>query len=100
MVGVAFLGGTLADRMDRRRLLLVSQVVQTGTSLCLVIGGGAGGPPVGARCPLGAAPGARPVGVLSLIAAFASAASPVARPTRAAMVPALVGPERLRSAIS
>src|SRR6185503_1847160 len=85
LVVVALLGGTLADRMDRRRLLLVSQVVQAGTSLCLVIGAAAGSPPVG---------------VLYLIAAVASGASPVDRPTRAAMVPALVGPERLRSALS
>jgi len=85
LVVVALLGGTLADRMDRRRLLLVSQVVQAGTSLCLVIGAAAGSPPVG---------------VLYLIAAVASGASAVDRPTRAAMVPALVGPERLRSAIS
>jgi len=81
LVVVALLGGTLADRMDRRRLLLVSQVVQTGTSLCLVIGAAAGSPPVG---------------VLYLIAAVASGASAVDRPTRAAMVPGLVGPERLR----
>ncbi len=85
LVVVALLGGTLADRMDRRRLLLVSQVVQAGTSLCLVLGAAAGSPPVG---------------VLYLIAAVASGASAVDRPTRAAMVPALVGPERLRSAIS
>jgi len=85
LVVVALLGGTLADRMNRRRLLLVSQVVQAGTSLCLVIGAAAGSPPVG---------------VLYLIAAVASGASAVDRPTRAAMVPALVGPERLRSAIS
>jgi MFS family permease len=85
LVVVALLGGTLADRMDRRRLLLVSQLVQAGTSLCLVIGAAAGSPPVG---------------VLYLIAAVASGASAVDRPTRAAMVPALVGPERLRSAIS
>ena len=85
LVVVALLGGTLADRMDRRRLLLVSQVVQAGASLCLVIGAAAGSPPVG---------------VLYLIAAVASGASAVDRPTRAAMVPALVGPERLRSAIS
>ena len=85
LVIVALLGGTLADRTDRRRLLLASQVVQAGTSLCLVLGAAAGSPPVG---------------VLYLIAAVAAGASAVDRPTRAAMVPALVGPERLRSAIS
>jgi MFS family permease len=85
LVVVALLGGTLADRMDRRRLLLVAQLVQAGTSLCLVLGAIAGSPPVA---------------VLYLIAAVASGASAVDRPTRAAMVPALVGPERLRSAIS
>jgi MFS family permease len=85
LVIVALLGGTLADRTDRRRLLLASQVVQAGTSFCLVLGAAAGSPPVG---------------VLYLIAAVAAGASAVDRPTRAAMVPALVGPERLRSAIS
>jgi MFS family permease len=85
LVVVALLGGTLADRMDRRRLLLASQVVQAGTSACLVLGAVAGSPPVA---------------LLYLIAAVASGASAVDRPTRAAMVPALVGPERLRSAIS
>ena len=85
LVVVALLGGTLADRTDRRRLLLAAQLVQTATSLCLVIGAAAGSPPVA---------------VLYLIAAVASGASAVDRPTRAAMVPALVGPERLRSAIS
>jgi MFS family permease len=85
LVVVALLGGTLADRMDRRRLLLVAQLVQAGTSLCLVVGAASGSPPVA---------------VLYLIAAVASGASAVDRPTRAAMVPALVGPERLRSAIS
>jgi len=85
LVIVALLGGTLADRTDRRRLLLASQVVQAGTSLCLVLGAAAASPPVG---------------VLYLIAAVAAGASAVDRPTRAAMVPALVGPERLRSAIS
>ena len=85
LVVVALLGGTLADRSDRRRLLLAAELVQAGTSTCLVIGAAAGSPPVA---------------VLYLIAAVASGASAVDRPTRAAMVPALVGPERLRSAIS
>ena len=82
---VALLGGTAADRVDRRRLLLASQVVQAGTSFCLVLGAAAGSPPVG---------------VLYLVAAVAAGASAVDRPTRAAMVPNLVGPDRLRSAIS
>ena len=85
LVVVALLGGTLADRTDRRRLLLAAQLVQAATSVCLVIGAAAGSPPVA---------------LLYLIAAVASGASAVDRPTRAAMVPALVGPERLRSAIS
>jgi MFS family permease len=85
LVVVALLGGTLADRVDRRGLLLASQLVQAGTSFCLVLGAAAGTPPVG---------------VLYLIAAVAAGASAVDRPTRAAMVPALVGPDRLRSAIS
>ena len=49
---------------------------------------------------IGAAAGSPPVAMLYRIAAFAAGASAVDRPTRAAMVPALVGPERLRSAIS
>jgi MFS family permease len=85
LVVVALLGGTLADRTDRRRLLLVSQLVMAATSLALVVGAAAGSPPVAA---------------LYAVAAIASGASAVDRPTRAAMVPNLVGPERLRSAIS
>ena len=76
LVVVALLGGTLADRTDRRRLLLAAQLVQAATSACLVLGAVAGSPPVP---------------VLYLIAAVAAGASAVDRPTRAAMVPALVG---------
>lgn len=85
LVVVALLGGTLADRTDRRRLLLASQLVMAATSLALVIGAAAGSPPVAA---------------LYAVAAIAAGASAVDRPTRASMVPNLVGPERLRSAIS
>src|SRR6476659_10196697 len=46
LVVVALLGGTLADRMDRRRLLFASQLVQALASLALVIGAAAGSPPV------------------------------------------------------
>ena len=42
LVVVALLGGTLADRMDRRRLLVASQLAQAMTSLALVIGAAAG----------------------------------------------------------
>jgi MFS family permease len=85
LVGFSLVGGALADRVDRRRLLLVAQVAMLVTSAILAVGALAGSPPVA---------------VLFLLAGLAAAGSAIDRPTRAAIVPSLVGRERLRSAIS
>ena len=81
----ALVGGALADRVDRRRLLLASQLLMLCTSAGLALGAAAGSPPVA---------------VLFLLAALAAGGSAIDRPTRAAIIPALVGRGRLRSAIS
>ena len=85
LVVVALLGGTLADRMDRRRLLLLAQLVMLATSAALAAGALAGSPPVW---------------LLYLFAGIAAGASGVDRPARAAMLPTMVGPDRLGPAIS
>ncbi len=79
----SLLGGSLADAMDRRRLLLVTQVLMAGTSLGLAVNAGRGHPAV---WPIFAC--------TSLSAAF----SAVDSPTRAAMVPGLVRPEKFPAA--
>jgi MFS family permease len=85
LVAMALLGGALADRHDRRRLLLIIQVA-------LVLGAGAlaalayaGSPPLVALYVLGAA-----------MAGFGS----VQNVTASSIVPNLVSPERLRSALA
>jgi MFS family permease len=85
LAALSLLGGALADRLDRRRLLLASQVAMCATSIGLVAGAALGPPPVW---------------TLFALAALAAGGSAVDRPTRSAMIPNLVGHERLRSAIS
>ncbi|MCW2983526.1 MAG: transporter, partial [Conexibacter sp.] len=85
LVAMSLLGGALADRHDRRRLLLIIQIA-------LVLGAGAlaalayaGSPPLVALYVLGAA-----------MAGFGS----VQNVTASSIVPNLVSPERLRSALA
>ena len=85
LVCVSLVGGTLADRLDRRRLLLASQVAMLSTSAALVVGAVHGSPPVA---------------VLFLLAGIAAGGSAIDRPSRAAILPNLVDHTRLRSAIS
>jgi MFS family permease len=85
LVGMSLVGGALADRFDRRRLLLAAQVAMLTVSLVLLAGAVAGPPPVA---------------LLFILAGLAAAGTAIDRPSRAAMLPNLVGPERLRSAIS
>jgi MFS family permease len=84
-VAMSLIGGALADRTERRRLLMVAQLVQLSTSALLALGAGFGPPPLAG---------------LYVLAAIASAASAVDRPTRNAIVPTLVEGDELRPAIA
>jgi ENTS family enterobactin (siderophore) exporter len=85
LIGLSLVGGAIADRMDRRRLLLISQVA-------LVL--------AGAGLALGAFLGSPPLVLIYVLAAFNAGAQAVERVCRSAMVPRMVGSERLRSALS
>jgi MFS family permease len=77
--------GSLADVIDRRRLLLVTQTALAACSLALVGLALQGSPPVIA---------------LFAIAAVAAGLGAVDQPARASSIPRLVPPERLSSAIA
>jgi MFS family permease len=84
----ALFGGSVADFVDRRRLLVVTQVVLATCSLLLALlaFGVLGGPP-----PL----------PLILVVAFAAAGfGAIDQPARSSSIPRLVAPERLPSAIA
>lgn len=85
LVAGSLYGGALADRFDRRRMLLACQLalVAVAALLCLAA---ALGPP--------------PVWIVFLLAAAIAGASAVERVVRAAIVPNTVRPERLRGALS
>ena len=84
-VAAALFAGTLADRYDRRKILMVAQALLLCTSTALALLAWTGPPPVA---------------LLYLIAAIAAAFSALDRPTRSAMVPNIVGIARLESAIA
>jgi MFS family permease len=77
--------GSLADAVDRRRVLMATQVGLAGCSLVLVWLALTGGPPVPA---------------LFAVAFVAAGLSAVDQPARASSIPRLVPPERLPSAIA
>jgi MFS family permease len=81
----ALLGGVAADRYDRRRVLRSAQL---GVALA------AGGLATGALL------GRPPVALVFLLAAILAGAASVESVARAAAVPAVAGPERLRAALS
>jgi len=85
LAAMSLLGGALADRTERRRLLQISQLVQLSTSSLLA---------------LGAASGSQPVAALYILAGVAAAASGVDRPTRTAIIPSLVGPDEIQPAVA
>ncbi len=85
LVAMSLYGGALADRMDRRRLLLVDQL-----GLVLVSGGLAAG----------AFAGHPPLLALYVLAGLMAGFGAVANVAETAMVPNLVGPERLRPALA
>jgi MFS family permease len=85
LIGLSLVGGAIADRMDRRRLLLLSQIA-------LVLAGGG--------LAAGAFLGSPPLVLIYVLAAFNAGAQAIERVVRSAMVPRLVRPEHLRSALS
>jgi MFS family permease len=85
LIALSLFGGALADRFDRRRLLLAAQV-----ALVLVASGLAAA----------ALLGTPPLWLLYVLAGLSTAAAAVERVTGSAMVPNLVGPERLRGALA
>jgi MFS family permease len=78
-------GGSLADVVDRRRVLMATQAGMAACSLALVLLALTGEPPILA---------------LFAVAFFAAGLSAVDQPARSSSIPRLVPPERLPSAIA
>ncbi|HZU40994.1 MAG TPA: MFS transporter [Solirubrobacteraceae bacterium] len=85
LVASALLAGAIADRMDRRRLLLLDQVGLVLTAAGLALASFLGHPPLAVLYVLGA-----------LLAAFSS----LQNVAETAIIPNLVTPARLRSALA
>jgi MFS family permease len=85
LVVLTLLGGALADRHDRRRVLLVVQVALVACSAALAALAFGGHPPVPVLYVLGAG-----------LAGFGA----MENVTRAAIIPNLVAPDRLRAALA
>jgi len=81
----SLVAGTIADQVDRRRLLLITQALLALTSFLLV---------------LGALEGHPPLWYLYAVAAAAAGISAVDQPTRTATMPNLVSGAQLASAVS
>lgn len=84
LITVSLVGGGIADRVDRRRLLLVTQALLGACSLTLLIG----------------ALGHPPVIFVFIVVAVAAAIAALDSPTRTAIVPNIVSPARLTGALS
>jgi MFS family permease len=84
LIGVSLLAGGLADRFDRRRLLLATQLLLGLCSLALLIG----------------ALGHPPVLFVFAVVAVAASISALDAPTRTAILPNIVSRERLPGALS
>jgi MFS family permease len=85
LVTAALLGGAIADRMDRKRLLLLDQIALVACAAALAALAFAGSPPVP---------------VLYVLGGLVAGAGAVQNVALSAMVPNLVAPERLRSALA
>jgi predicted MFS family arabinose efflux permease len=85
LVTAALLGGAVADRMDRRRLLLLAQIALVACASALAALTFAGSPPIP---------------VLYLLGGLVAGAGAVQNVATSAIVPNLVVPERLRSALA
>jgi MFS family permease len=85
LVVMALVGGALADRSDRRRLLLLDQIALVVVSAAL--------------CALAVA-GSPPLGVLYVLAGLLAGFGAIQNVTRSAIVPNLVEPARLPAALA
>lgn len=85
VMAMALLGGAIADRFDRRRLLLLDQAALVLTASAL------------AACTFA---GWTPVAALYVLAALLAGFGAVQQVVRTAMVPGLAGPELLRPALA
>jgi MFS family permease len=85
LVAMALLGGALADRYDRRKLLLADQVALVAVAGALTAAALAGDPPVL---------------VLYLLAGLLAGFGALQNVTRSAIVPNLVAPQQIRSALA
>ena len=84
LISVSLLGGGLTDRVDRRRLLLVTQFLLCLSSLALTLG----------------ALGHPPVIFVFLVVAAAACVAALDSPTRTAVLPNLVTPRQLPGALT
>jgi MFS family permease len=78
-------GGAIADRFDRRRVLIVTQLCLASCSALLALGAFTGHPPLLA---------------IYVVVALAALVGAVDAPTRTAIIPNLVGVDRLPGALS
>jgi MFS family permease len=85
LASMALLGGAIADRVDRRRLLLLDQVALVAVAGALAAGAFVGRPPLA---------------LLYLLAGALAGFGAIQNVTRSAIVPNLVEPARLRSALA
>ena len=85
LMAASLFGGSLIDRMDRRRLLLVAQIGQAGASALLLAG---------------ALADQTPLAVVYVGAGLVAGFSGFSLATRSAMTPSLVPPDRLPSALA
>jgi MFS family permease len=85
LIIASLFGGALADRADRRRLLLLCQLALVAIAAALA---------------LAAATGPPPVWILFVLAAAMAGASAVERVVRAAIVPRTVSPDLVPAAVS
>lgn len=85
LIAFSLLAGAVTDRIDRRRILMVTQVCLAACSAVLLAG---------------AISGAMPVWGIYAVVAVAAAFAAVDSPTRTAVIPRLVERERLAGALS
>lgn len=85
LVAMSLLGGALADRVDRRKLLLLDQIAMVAITAGLFVAASAGHPHVA---------------VLYVLGGLLAGASAVQNVTRAAIVPNLVEPRLMPAAIA